>query len=110
MDEIFYSSTQKNEQLSLKVLLFRTWKQSSVYGKLLTKISGKKKTTTKNKTKLWTSMVVQWLKLLSSTAGAKVSIPGYRTKILHASIPSQKTRRKPSKTETLIEAPFETQL
>lgn len=55
-------------------------------------------------------MVVQWLKLLSSTAGAKVSIPGYRTKILHASRPSQKTRRKPSKTETLIEAPFETQL
>ena len=55
-------------------------------------------------------MVVQWLKLLSSTAGAKVSIPGYRTKILHASRPSQKTHRKPSKTETLIEAPFETQL
>ena len=99
----FYSSTQKNEQLNLKALLFRTWKQSSLYGKLFTKISGKKK-------KTWTSMVVQWLKLLSSTAGAKVSIPGYRTKILHASRPSQKTHRKPSKTETLIEAPFETQL
>lgn len=42
MDEIFYSSRQKNEQLSLKVLLFRTRKQSSLYGKLLTKISEKK--------------------------------------------------------------------
>ena len=102
MDEIFYSSTQNNEQLNLKALLFRTWKQSSLYGKLFTKISEKKKP--------WTSTVVQWLKLLSSAAGAKVSIPGYRTKILHASRPSQKTHRKPNKTDTLIEAPFEIQL
>ena len=38
-----------------------------------------------------TSLVVQWLGLCTSTAGGTGSIPGWGTKILHASLGGQKT-------------------
>ena len=41
----------------------------------------------------WTSLAVQWLRLRASTAGGVGSIPGWGTRIPHASQCSQKTKQ-----------------
>ena len=41
-----------------------------------------------------TSLAVQWLRLCASTAGGTGSIPGWRTKILHATKGGQKIKKK----------------
>ena len=48
----------------------------------------------KNKLIQGTSLVVQWLRLCTSTAGAVGSIPGQETKIPHAARHSQKKKKK----------------
>ena len=45
-------------------------------------------------TKRRTSLVVQWLRLRTSTAGDTGSIPGRETKILHAAQHGQKKKKK----------------
>ena len=53
------------------------------------------------KTALWkilgTSLVIQWLRLFTSTAGGAGSIPGQGTKILHAVQHGQEIKRKKKK-------------
>ena len=46
------------------------------------------------KTILWTSLVVQWLRLRASTAGGTGLIPGRGTKIPHAAQRGKKKKKK----------------
>ena len=43
---------------------------------------------------MWDFSGVQWLRLCASTAGGTGSIPGWRTKILHASPCGQRVEKK----------------
>ena len=43
------------------------------------------------------SLVDQWLRLCASTSGGSGSIPGWKTKILHATQPKEGKKRKEKK-------------
>ena len=54
--------------------------------------------------RIGTSLVVQWLRLHTSTAGGVGSIPGWGTKIPHAMGRSQKKKKKKEFTDKLLES------
>ena len=44
----------------------------------------------------WTSLVAQWLRICVSTARGAGSIPGWETKILHATLCGKKQTKSPT--------------